>query len=108
MGEFKNMKRYVIADIHANAKALKQVLKRGKFNYKKDLLIVLGDIVDGFCGAYECVEELLKIKNIIYVIGNHDVWWMNHIETGWAEKIWLIQGGENTKKSYENHGFKYK
>ncbi len=66
------MKRYVVADIHGNCKALKQVLKRGKFDYKKDLLIVLGDVVDGFCDSYLVVEELLKIKNIVFIIGNHD------------------------------------
>ena len=35
------------------------------------------------------------------------VWFMNHIETGWAEDIWLKQGGANTIKSYKSHGYKY-
>ncbi len=101
------MKRYVVGDIHGNYKALKQVLKRGKFDYKKDLLIVLGDVVDGYSDAYDVVEELLKIKNLVFIIGNHDVWWMNHMASGWAERIWLMQGGENTKKSYKSNGYYY-
>ncbi len=100
-------RRWVLGDIHSNYKALKQVLKRGKFDYKKDLLIVIGDENDGYCEAYEVVEELLKIKNLVFIIGNHTLWMMQHIETGWAQNIWLSQGGANTIKSYKSHGYKY-
>lgn len=94
------MKTFVIGDIHGQFKALKNVLKKSKFNYNNDKLIVLGDIVDGGPRTYEVVEELLKIKNIVYIIGNHDEWFMNHIKSGWTEEIWLQQGGVNTLKSY--------
>ncbi len=102
------MKRYVVGDIHGNFRALKQVLDRSNFNYDKDFLIIIGDVVDGYSCSYECVEELIKIKNKVFIIGNHDVWWMNHMSSGWAEDIWLIQGGEQTKKSYESKGYHYK
>lgn len=102
------MRRYVISDPHGNYKALKQVLKRGKFNYNKDLLIINGDVVDGYADSYLIIEELLKIENLIFIIGNHDIFFMNYTETGWAEDIWLLQGGKNTKKSYASHGYKYK
>ncbi len=95
------MKRtLVLGDVHGRFKALKEVLKKSKFNYQKDKLIILGDIVDGGPRTYEVVEELLKIKNIIYIIGNHDEFWMSHMRSGWAEEIWLQQGGCNTLKSY--------
>ena len=96
----KKMERYTIGDIHGRVKALKQVLKKVKFNYNNDKLIVLGDVADGGYNTYQVVEELLKIKNLIYIIGNHDEWFMNHIKTGWAEEIWLSQGGSNTLRSY--------
>ena len=102
------MKRFCIGDIHGNLKALKQVFKISKFNYKKDFLIIIGDVVDGYNCSYEVVEELIKIKNKVFIIGNHDVWWMNHIANGWAENIWLLQGGNATKKSYELNGYNYK
>ena len=94
------MKRYVIGDIHGRYKSLKEVLKKSKFDYKKDKLIVLGDIVDGGINTYKVVEELLKIKNLVYIIGNHDFWFMNHIKSGWAEEIWIQQGGSDTLRSY--------
>ena len=66
------MKRYVLGDIHGNFKALKQVLKRSKFDYEKDELIIIGDVVDGYSCSFEVVEELLKIKNKVFILGNHD------------------------------------
>ncbi len=100
-------KRYAVSDVHGNHKALKQVLKESKFNYDKDELIIVGDIVDGYNCSYECVEEILKIKNTVFIIGNHDVWWMNHMANGWAEEIWLQQGGVETKDSYNLQGYYY-
>ena len=94
------MKTFVIGDIHGRIEALKEVLKKCGFKYKKDKLIVLGDIVDGGYNTYQVVEHLLKIQKCIYIIGNHDEWFMNHCKTGWAEEIWLSQGGANTIKSY--------
>jgi len=94
------VKRFVIGDIHGRSVALKQVLKLSNFNYEEDLLILLGDIVDGGYNTYEVVEELLKIKNIIYIIGNHDKWFMDHISAGWSGSIWIHQGGRNTLDSY--------
>lgn len=94
------MKRFVIGDIHGRFEALKEVLKKSKFNYKKDKLIILGDIVDGGYNTAEVVEELLKIENKVLVLGNHDVFFMKHISTGWGEEIWIQQGGANTLRSY--------
>ncbi len=94
------MKTFVIGDIHGRHNALMQCLERSKFNIKKDKLIVLGDVVDGGFNTYAVVEELLKIPNLIFIIGNHDEFLMNHIKTGWAEEIWIQQGGANTLTSY--------
>jgi len=101
------MRRFVLGDVHGNYKALKDVFKQVKFDYEKDFLIIIGDVVDGYNCVYEVVEELIKVKNKVFIIGNHDVWWMNHMSTGWAEHIWLSQGGEATLKSYKGNGFGY-
>lgn len=93
-------KTFVIGDIHGRQEALLQCLERSGFDYDKDKLIVLGDIVDGGYNTYEVVEVLLKIKNIVYIIGNHDVWFMDHLKSGWADEIWIQQGGANTLRSY--------
>jgi len=101
------MNTYVIADIHGNHKALLQCLERSKFNREEDQLIVLGDTCDGWRFVRDCFNELLTIKNLVYVIGNHDNWAYNwytrqdpyhDVE---PEPMWIQQGGENTMKSYD-------
>ena len=94
------MKRFVIADIHGNFKALKQCLEISKFDYDKDLLISLGDEVDGYPDSFLVVEELMKIKNIILCRGNHNEWFLNWVKTGSTPSIWFRQGGDATLRSY--------
>lgn len=88
-----------MADLHGNYKALKQCLERSNFNYDKDLLISLGDIVDGFPDTFECVEELLRIKNLIRIKGNHDDWWWTWLETT-IHQSKFRHGGIHTAQSY--------
>lgn len=95
-------KIFVLGDCHGRVKALKEVLKKSKFDYDRDKLIVIGDIVDGGINTYKVIEELLKIKNLIFIMGNHDEWFLDHIKSGWSGEIWLSQGGRNTLKSYKD------
>jgi serine/threonine protein phosphatase 1 len=95
------MNRYVVGDLHGNKDKFVEVLVKAKFNYDEDLLIVLGDIVDGHDQVYELIEELLKIKNKIMILGNHDRWFIDWLSTKdnppW---IWHSQGGRATLGSY--------
>jgi serine/threonine protein phosphatase 1 len=94
------MKRVlVIGDIHGNHKGMMQALERSKFNNEKDILISLGDVVDGHSQSFEVVEELLKIKNLIAIKGNHDDWFNQWIETGINPSNWR-QGQAQTGLSY--------
>jgi len=88
-----------MGDIHGAYKALVQCLQQSGFNYEEDTLIQLGDIADGFDEVYQCVEELLKIKNLIAIKGNHDEWFNEFITTGYHNERWA-QGGKATAISY--------
>lgn len=79
--------------------ALIQCLERSGFDYEHDILIQLGDIVDRLVGVYECVEELLKIKHLIAIRGNHDQWINEFIETDFHPVFWN-HGGQETILSY--------
>jgi len=94
------MRTLVIGDIHGRFNALKQVLSKSKFDYNKDKLIILGDVVDGGKNTKEVIEELLKIKNKVFVLGNHDKWFLDYIKYLKAESIWINQGGRATFESY--------
>ncbi len=94
------MRSLVIGDIHGAHKALIQCLERSKFDYENDELICLGDIVDGWTETKQCFDELLKIKNLIFILGNHDKWFLDFIQNNRTPDIWLSQGGRATLESY--------
>jgi serine/threonine protein phosphatase 1 len=96
------MRRLVMGDIHGAYKALRQCLHESEFDYENDLLIQLGDVVDRYPQSFECVEELLKIKHLIAVKGNHDDWFDEFAKTDFHPYFWNY-GGEATLSSYLDH-----
>ena len=93
------MRTLVMGDLHGAHKALIQCLERSKFNKEEDCLIQLGDVADGWSEVFECVEELLTIKNLIAIKGNHDDWFNNFLLYNKHSVDWQ-QGGDGTLKSY--------
>lgn len=92
---------FVMGDIHGAYRALRQCLDRSGFDYNTDRLIFLGDVADGWPETRACVDELLKVRNLVYILGNHDWWTLEWMQTGYAEPIWLQQGGQATVDSYD-------
>ncbi|WP_118975794.1 metallophosphoesterase [Taibaiella koreensis] len=93
------MREFVMGDIHGAHKAMVQCLERSGFDFENDLLIQVGDIVDGYPEAFECVEELLKVKNLIAIKGNHDDWFCEFNQTDFHPRYWTY-GGKGTLISY--------
>jgi serine/threonine protein phosphatase 1 len=99
---------FVIGDIHGACLALKECLELAEFDYKSDRLICLGDVADGWPDVKNAIDELLKIENLIYIMGNHDEWLLKWFISGRSNDLWLKQGGNSTIKTYaqgipENH-----
>ncbi len=94
------MRTLVIGDVHGAYRALLQCLERSNFDYEHDQLISLGDIADGWSEVPECVEELLKIKNLIAIKGNHDDWAYQWMQFRVKNENWLNQGGQATYDAY--------
>ncbi len=94
------MRRFVIGDIHGANKALVQCLQRSDFDKNLDLLIVLGDVSDGWPETNACFETLLTLKNKVILLGNHDYWTLEWAEGLEPEVAWLSFGGQNTIDSY--------
>jgi len=93
------MRRFVMGDIHGNYKGLLQCLERSGFDKEKDQLIQLGDVCDGYAYVKNCVDELLSIKDLIVIKGNHDDWFLQFLELGTHAVDWGM-GGLGTLKSY--------
>lgn len=92
----------VLGDIHGSYRALKQVFERSNLDYENDRVIFLGDVADGWPDTKECIDELLKVRNLVALRGNHDDWFLQWIRTGHKPYYWTQQGGYETQKSY-NH-----
>ena len=94
------MRTFVLGDIHGAYKALKQCFQKAEFDHETDQLIFLGDVCDGWPEVYEAIDELLKVRNLVFIIGNHDNWALTWAKTGQVPEIWLAQGGKATIESY--------
>lgn len=97
------MRTLVIGDIHGGLKALEQVLERAAVT-TEDLLIFLGDYVDGWSDAVATVNFLIQLKvthKCVLLKGNHDELCENWLQTGRAHELWLRSGGESTVNSYQ-------
>lgn len=99
------MATYVMGDFHGAYKAVLQCFERSGFDAENDMLIQLGDITDGAPEVYECVDELLKIRHLIAIKGNHDDWFDEFIKTDFHPYFWQY-GGIGTLISYLGHAGK--
>ena len=91
-------KTYIIGDIHGMYDKLIACLQAVNFDYNNDTLIQLGDVVDRGPKSFECIEELLKIKNLIAIKGNHDHEFHEGLKTGSYNLF--TQGAKETCMSY--------
>lgn len=78
------MRTLVIGDIHGNLKALEQVFERADFDPEEDRLISLGDVYNRHPYSAQCVEELIRVKDFVLCLGNHDLHALNWMREGWV------------------------
>lgn len=70
---------FIIGDIHGQFRMVQACLKYVKFDYSRDRLFSVGDLVDGGHQNEECLE-LLHQPWFYAVIGNHDAAFINYLE----------------------------
>ena len=100
------MKQFVIGDIHGGLRALEEVLQKLDPE-RDDLLIFLGDYVDGWSQAAETIDLLISLRErrrCLFLRGNHDDLCLQWLREGIYNPLWLQSGGEATQKSYTGIG----
>ena len=102
MGKKRN---FCIGDIHGHNKALVELLERIKFDYQNDRLISLGDLCDRGPNTWEVIETLMKVKDLICIQGNHDIWLKEYFRDKVLEGHKMEQGFDMTYQSYVDHNF---
>ncbi|MCG2615770.1 serine/threonine protein phosphatase [Terrimonas sp. NA20] len=95
-----------IGDIHGGLKALQQVIDLVKPT-DEDLLIFLGDYVDGWSQSAQVIDYLIALSKrqfCIFIKGNHDAWCEAWLSYERLDKEWLNNGsGQSTVDSYKDH-----
>jgi len=89
---------FVMGDIHGELDKLKSCLNQVNFDFENDTLIQLGDVVDRGLYSFECVDLLLKCKNLIAIKGNHDHAFYEGLLHG--KYTMMNQGCKETIESY--------
>lgn len=103
----KSLRTLVISDIHGAFKALEQVVERSGFDPEHDQMVFLGDLVDGYPDIPDCLDYLLGVRNLVYVMGNHDDWALRYAEGRLSDVdfvTWDVQGGRATRDSLGERG----
>ncbi|MCE4990051.1 metallophosphoesterase [Staphylococcus hominis] len=69
----------VISDIHGHRKALSILLKRAKYNPKKDQLVLMGDYVNNGPDSFGTLKLVKRLKRCgaLALAGNHEMRWLN-------------------------------
>lgn len=73
---------FVMGDIHGQLEKLSNLLAKVNFDYDKDKLIQLGDIVDRGPEPFLCIDVLQQIEHVVFIRGNHDAEFLNFLVTG--------------------------
>jgi len=102
-------KLVVVGDVHACFTSFKQLLT--SIDLKEFQLIQVGDIIDRGNFAKEMLDlaiELEREYEAIFILGNHELECIKHIENGVNEN-WLRQGGKETMEALQASmkGLKY-
>ncbi|MGM9613298.1 MAG: metallophosphoesterase, partial [Butyricicoccus sp.] len=62
---------YCMSDIHGEIDRYHEMLNRIQFS-EKDLLYIIGDVIDRGPGGIDIIKELMNTPNIILLLGNHE------------------------------------
>lgn len=91
-----------IGDIHGGLRALQQVLERASVT-PEDLVVFLGDYVDGWSESPQVIEFLMEYRTkqrCVLLRGNHDMMLLDWLKNGTEHPQWLRHGGVSTLKAY--------
>lgn len=100
-------RKLVIGDIHGGLRALHQIMERAKVT-KDDMLIFLGDYVDGWSESPQVIDYLIDLnakQECVFIRGNHDellLDWLTGNTENIDESTWYFHGGEATVLAYAN------
>lgn len=93
------MSTYVISDIHAHYELFEAMLQLIQFS-EQDHLYILGDIVDKGPAPIPLIQKIMSMKNVTFLLGNHEKMLLNAIEEN-DYILWYNNGGYYTESEID-------
>ena len=92
---------YCISDIHGEILRWQKMLEMIQFS-DKDVLYVLGDVIDRNPHGIEILQDIMRRPNIKFIVGNHeammlDAFWSSNDYD--ARRLWTQNGGGSTYRT---------
>ena len=99
---------YVLSDIHGNERRFRSILKQIDLK-PEDTLYVLGDVIDRHPGGLRILRQLMSMKNVRMLLGNHEYMMLralghpldSNIDDGRALAHWYRNGGDVTHRHWK-------
>lgn len=99
---------YVLSDIHGNERRFRSILKQIDLK-PEDTLYVLGDVIDRHPGGLRILRQLMSMKNVRMLLGNHEYMMLralghpvdSNTDDGRALAHWYRNGGEVTHRHWK-------
>lgn len=91
-----------IGDIHGQYTKLRNLIDKLDLG-PGDEVVFLGDYVDSGPQSADVIEYLregAKYRKWWFLMGNHDAWFLDYLESGYADPSWQHYGGRDTLMSY--------
>ena len=104
---------YVMSDIHGNEPAFQSILSQINLT-EDDTLFVLGDVIDRHEHGVAILQQIMTMKNVKCLLGNHELMCLNAVvppgeNLPWTRDdpdrsfiIWMRNGGRDTLRDLQN------
>lgn len=88
---------YVMSDLHGEYEQFIEMLKKINFS-SEDKLYILGDVFDRGERPLDIIDYIRKPENsnIKMILGNHEAFYLESLESDFTSYLWLQNGGEST------------
>lgn len=104
--------RYVISDIHGCKEQYLQLLDKIQLS-DQDHLYILGDVLDRGFDSIGVLQDIMKRKNVTFILGNHEYLFWYFVKTLGFEllnfqnedekrdfRLWIKDGGLSTLNGF--------
>ncbi len=96
------MATYAISDIHGCYSEFLAILDKINFS-EKDILYVLGDVIDRGPNPIKCLKYIMEVSNIFMIKGNHEEMMINALlgDIYQDRFLWAYNGGDITYHKFK-------